>query len=41
MSAFIHYHPRPTADAGYRALYAAAVGVVLMIAAFVMGSAAI
>ena len=41
MTAFIHYHPRPTPEAGNRALFAAAAGVVLMIVAFVMGSAAI
>jgi hypothetical protein len=41
MTAFIHYHPKPTAEAGNRAIFAAAVGVVLMIVAFVAGSAAV
>jgi hypothetical protein len=36
MSAFINYHPRPSGYAGTRMIYAAAVGLVLVVLALLM-----
>jgi len=40
MTAFISHHPEPTQEAGSRALYAAAIGGVLLILGIVLGSIA-
>ena len=41
MTAFINYHPRPSSSAGERALYAAAIGLVLIVLAFLVGTVAL
>ena len=41
MTAYINYHPRPSPYAGSRALYAAGLGLVLIVLALVIGSAAL
>ncbi len=40
MPAMINHHPRPTAYAGERALYATAVSMILIVAAVIVGSLA-
>ena len=39
MTAYINYHPRPSAEAGTRALYAAFIGVALILAVLIATSA--